>query len=98
MLLRLANVIYWLCTGVAPLFMVGAIAILRFERAIWRWLCAVLAAISYGIGRAVGYVLAWIALKARPEAFLIQLFPCRGAINNTPEALHGNRSYRQARR
>jgi len=59
MLGRLANVIYWVCTGLAVLCAIGAVAALPHgDRTDYfgSIFLAVLAVICFGVGRAVKYV------------------------------------------
>jgi hypothetical protein len=59
MLGRLALVVYWICTGFAVLCGVGAVLALANNNnhdMFAVWLLAILGAVSFGIGRAVRYV------------------------------------------
>jgi hypothetical protein len=59
MLNRLANVIYWLCTATSILFAAGAVVVLVTSNELFGMVfCGVLAVGSYGVGRAVRYILA----------------------------------------
>jgi hypothetical protein len=59
MIERLANVIYWVCTGAAVLLAIGAAtAIVGYQSGAASVFCLVLAVGAYGVGRAARYVLA----------------------------------------